>query len=155
LFISGLSIIALVIIGGLAANWIESMERQSTPSDTENLPERPAFEPDPVVQTPPSTGQLEASAPVAPATATSPTLPIPGHSQVLMTPPSPPPKVFREVSVESARVRSGPGTHFDKITSLRRGERVELLDTSSGWSKVLLPDGSPGWIRSDLVSQPQ
>ncbi len=53
---------------------------------------------------------------------------------------------------ETANVRAGPGTHYDRRGQLDRGTKVYVVKRSRGWSKCRTPGGY-GWIRDDLLEQ--
>ena len=46
------------------------------------------------------------------------------------------------VSANSLNVRSGPGTDFDVIDSVKKGDQVIGLREDSGWVQVELPAGT-------------
>ena len=50
-----------------------------------------------------------------------------------------------------ANVRKGPGTGYELVTSLYRGDRVLAERKFKNWLRILIDDGSIGWIREDLV----
>jgi hypothetical protein len=56
------------------------------------------------------------------------------------------------VWVERALIRSGPGTSYPFISSLERGRRVILLDSSGPWYRIQLPREGQGWIYRRLVT---
>jgi len=49
-----------------------------------------------------------------------------------------------------ANVRSGPGTKYKVVKTLKAGTKVVVTSSQSGWSKISSP--KVGWIRSDLLS---
>lgn len=59
------------------------------------------------------------------------------------------------IQAASANLRSGPGTSFDRMGVVPDGERFPVVsEADSGaehWYQILLPSGTQGWIRSDLV----
>ncbi|MEL7564784.1 MAG: SH3 domain-containing protein [Dehalobacterium sp.] len=55
------------------------------------------------------------------------------------------------VSSASANVRTGPGTTYEKITTLLEGDTVKLILEENSWCKVTLDDGQEGWIANWLV----
>jgi uncharacterized protein YraI len=63
--------------------------------------------------------------------------------------PAPPPGKSATVSsaIYALNVRSGPGTTFEPITSITRGQTVELLgrDSSGSWLNIRTPGGTVGW----------
>ena len=50
-----------------------------------------------------------------------------------------------------ANVRKGPGTGYELVTTLYRGDRVLAERKFKNWMRVLIDDGSIGWIREDLI----
>ena len=59
----------------------------------------------------------------------------------------------RTVSANRVNVRGGPGTDFDVVTKLVRGDAVEVLqDNGDGWVKMRTLDGGPeGWMADFLL----
>lgn len=55
------------------------------------------------------------------------------------------------VTGNNVNVRTGPGTNFPSITKVNKGTTVTLRDQAFGWYKVVLQDGTTGWIASWLV----
>ena len=51
----------------------------------------------------------------------------------------------------NVNVRSGPGTDYFKVSSLRRGQSVEVLGCRSGWCYVQ-KSGPDGWVSSNYLS---
>jgi len=41
-------------------------------------------------------------------------------------------------------IRNGPGTNFDVVSSLSQGDRVTVIETSGGWSRIT----NEGWVSS-------
>jgi Bacterial SH3 domain len=54
---------------------------------------------------------------------------------------------------EAAEVRTGPSFAYRSVYVAARGETLEAIDRASSgfWFKVLLPDGTYGWILGDEV----
>jgi opacity protein-like surface antigen len=48
-------------------------------------------------------------------------------------------------------VRKGPGSGYQRITTLYRGDRVLAERKFKNWLRVLIDDGSIGWVREDLI----
>ena len=48
-------------------------------------------------------------------------------------------------------VRSGPGTSYDKVTTVSLGSEVQAAAKQDGWTFVSV-DGKFGWINSDFLS---
>jgi uncharacterized protein YraI len=64
------------------------------------------------------------------------------------TPPVPSgPTAVVSNAVYTLNVRSGPGVNFEPITTIGRGQIVELLgrDRSGAWLHIRLPNGTVGW----------
>ncbi len=62
---------------------------------------------------------------------------------------------IRGVSGRRVNMRSGPGVRYPVISSLSRGEQVEVLnDPGNGWLKLRPIEGGPtGWMAASLVSR--
>lgn len=56
------------------------------------------------------------------------------------------------VTGNSVNVRSGPGTNYPSITKVNSGTAVTIKEQAFGWYRLVLPDGTTGWIASWLVS---
>ena len=61
----------------------------------------------------------------------------------------------RSVTGNRVNVRGGPGTNFDVVTKLVRGDQVEVLqDPGEGWVMLRPVEGGPvGWIADFLLSE--
>lgn len=57
------------------------------------------------------------------------------------------------VTVSSAHVRSGPGLEYEPIHSAVKGDTYQLAGTEGEWEKIMLPNGSYGWVASHLTDQ--
>lgn len=56
------------------------------------------------------------------------------------------------ISEKNARIRSGPGTEFQRITSVPKGTMLTVLDVEdNGWVHVRTEDDVEGYISGDLV----
>ena len=57
------------------------------------------------------------------------------------------------VTIDSLNVRSGPDTVYSIIGSLSKGDLLDILGQaySCAWLKIKMPNGSEGWVSSDLV----
>lgn len=59
---------------------------------------------------------------------------------------------FAEINASSLNVRRSPGTKGEKIGAVRKGTRLEIIDSTPievegiNWVKVRLPDGTEGYI---------
>ena len=80
------------------------------------------------------------------------------ETPVTMTDASPEPVVtftdLRVVTGSSVRMRSGPGTSNDIITSLTRGTEVAVLeDGGNGWVRLqVIETGAEGWMAERLLA---
>jgi|GEM_PF-3059583 len=54
------------------------------------------------------------------------------------------------VNVSSLRVRKGPGTSYDHLTSVSEGETFHIIEQSNGWYKIS-KNGTVGWISGEYV----
>lgn len=52
------------------------------------------------------------------------------------------------VNPEMARVRSGPGTHYGVVATLSQNEKVTIIGSQAGWSRIRMNDGRTGWVSS-------
>lgn len=50
------------------------------------------------------------------------------------------------VNVNSANIRSGPGTNYSIVTSMVRNAKLPVIGSSRGWYKVQLHNGREAWI---------
>jgi uncharacterized protein YgiM (DUF1202 family) len=48
-------------------------------------------------------------------------------------------------------IRSGPGMKHKVLTTVKKGDKLELLGEIGSWYNVKLPDGTQGWIYNKLV----
>ncbi len=51
----------------------------------------------------------------------------------------------------NVNVRTGPGTNYPSVTKLDKGTEVTLKDQAFGWYKVILSDGTTGWVAGWLI----
>jgi cell wall-associated NlpC family hydrolase len=57
-----------------------------------------------------------------------------------------------QITASALNIRSGPSTSYSVVTKAYRGESVEILESSNGWYKVKLSNGTTGWGSSDYIS---
>ena len=58
----------------------------------------------------------------------------------------------RVISSKNARIRSGPGTEYERITSVPRETILMVLDVEdNGWVHVRTDDGVEGYVSGDLI----
>ena len=62
-----------------------------------------------------------------------------------------PPTEMVSVIASVVNVRSGPGTKNEVITTVRRGDELEMLGKTGSWYNVKLSNGVEGWIYKKLV----
>ena len=79
-----------------------------------------------------------------------------GLSQFAGLPAVDPEKDFRSVTGSRVNLREGPGTGYPVLTSLKRGDEVEILaDPGTGWVQLRLLNGDvAGWMAASLLSPP-
>ncbi|MDP4094944.1 MAG: SH3 domain-containing protein [Bacillota bacterium] len=58
----------------------------------------------------------------------------------------------RNVTTAILYMRSGPGTTYKVVGSLKRGQSVVLLDKSGNWAKVQTSSGKVSWVNSKYLS---
>lgn len=49
-------------------------------------------------------------------------------------------------------MRTGPGMNYGKIAVLPEGYAVEVVKTSNGWGKIILPNGHSGWVSMKFMA---
>lgn len=65
-----------------------------------------------------------------------------------------PQPVAAAVAAESANVRGGPGTNYDKVGDLTAGTRLQLLSQAGGWYQARGSDNRIVWIAAELLDLP-
>jgi hypothetical protein len=76
----------------------------------------------------------------------------PAPQKVESTPePVVPPPQMVSVMVSVVNIRSGPGMKNKVITTVKRGDEMELLGETGSWCNVRLSTGVEGWIYKKLV----
>lgn len=55
------------------------------------------------------------------------------------------------VVADTANIRSGPGTNYDKVITLVKGDSASFLGDENGWYRLRLSDGREGWVANWLV----
>ena len=62
---------------------------------------------------------------------------------------------IREVSGNRVNLRRGPGTRFNTLDTLLRGDKVQVLSEESGWIKLrVLETGRIGYMAAFLLAEP-
>jgi TolA-binding protein len=54
-------------------------------------------------------------------------------------------------TASGANLRTGPGTDFDRVSTVAHNIRVEITGNMDGWYEVKLADGTKGWIYGPLI----
>lgn len=68
-----------------------------------------------------------------------------------LLPPALPPGRAVKVNADSVRMRAGPGTTFEPLTYVHRGEILTQLEREDEWLRCEGAGGTVGWIVSDYV----
>ena len=48
-------------------------------------------------------------------------------------------------------IQSGPNTNSEELFTLHEGTKVTLLESNNEWSKIKLPNGNVGWIKTSEI----
>ena len=66
-----------------------------------------------------------------------------------------PGKVSADYIIDNGvNIRSGPGTNYSKITTISRDDKeIKVVSTSGDWSKIILSNGTNGYIKSSFLRQ--
>ncbi|ASA26509.1 cell wall hydrolase [Paenibacillus donghaensis] len=56
------------------------------------------------------------------------------------------------VAADSLRIRSGPGTGYEVLGSLRAGDSVTPLARENGWVRISTAGGQQGWVAGQYLS---
>lgn len=48
-------------------------------------------------------------------------------------------------------LRKGPGTEYERLGQIYRGDSVEILDEQTGWYKVKTYDGVEAWVSAEYI----
>nr|WP_317331486.1 SH3 domain-containing protein [uncultured Romboutsia sp.] len=56
------------------------------------------------------------------------------------------------VTASSLNVRSGPSTSYRIVTTVKKNEKVNILQSSNGWYKIETASGKQGWASSSYIS---
>jgi uncharacterized protein YgiM (DUF1202 family) len=76
------------------------------------------------------------------------------------TPPAPEPAPEAPPAAESSvyviattlNVRRDPSANADVVTRVKRGERLTVMESTQGWTRVRLSNDQTGWVSAKLVS---
>ena len=87
------------------------------------------------------------------ASAPAPAEPAPAPSPAPVTAPAPPSATGTvTVTASALNVRRDPNTDAEALTQVKRGEKLDVLASTDGWTKVRLASGTIGWVSSAHVS---
>ncbi len=53
----------------------------------------------------------------------------------------------------STTIQSEPNENSEELFTLHEGTKITLLEESNSWSKIKLPNGNVGWIRSEEIEK--
>ena len=56
------------------------------------------------------------------------------------------------VTASSLNVRSGPSTSYKIVTTVKKNDKVNILQSSNGWYKIETTSGKQGWASSSYIS---
>jgi len=56
------------------------------------------------------------------------------------------------INASLLNVRSGPGTSYSVKAGISGGTQVTVISTSNGWSRVILPNGTEGYVSNSYLS---
>ena len=56
------------------------------------------------------------------------------------------------VTASSLNVRSGPSTSYTVVTTVKKNDKVNILQSSNGWYKIETSSGNQGWVSSSYIS---
>ncbi|MBI3831849.1 MAG: SH3 domain-containing protein [Planctomycetes bacterium] len=84
--------------------------------------------------------------PSRPKTASVLTAPAAEPSREVFTSP-----VWAQVSADMVNARSGAGTQFPIVSTLRGGDYVRAVARVGGWIEMAWPDSAPAWVSQDFV----
>jgi serine/threonine protein kinase len=130
-------------------------ENRQTTQDPEQETEVPISEPF-ATSTPTATSTRlpQISPTVEPSATPEPSAAAPATSSPNDTPaPTPEPEAAFRVAASSANLRLGPGTLFDPVGFVYRGEDLAVLGRNDGdyiWLNVQTADGRRGWVAADV-----
>ncbi len=91
---------------------------------------------------------VKTDAPAAPSTPTTPSTPAtPSTPSVPSTPPTESKTGNATVTASLLFIRKDPSTNYSAVGMLRKGERIQVLETNGNWLKI-----KDGWVYSAYVA---
>lgn len=55
------------------------------------------------------------------------------------------------VNATTLNIRSGPGTSYNVIAKLKKGDSVSILESKNGWHKINISGNKTGWVSGDYI----
>jgi cell wall-associated NlpC family hydrolase len=55
------------------------------------------------------------------------------------------------ITASALNVRTGAGTNYSKITTVYKGDKVEILSSANGWYNIRLSNEQTGWASGDYI----
>jgi hypothetical protein len=133
-----------------------AVQPQATAPTAPAAPPAPAPAPPPAAPaTPPSSAPPATPPPAAAPAAPAPPParpPAPAAAPAPAAPATAPAKKTVYVKVSQANFREAAGTSGKILRVLRRGSRLEVLETRDDWLRVRLDDGPEGWVAESVTS---
>jgi uncharacterized protein YgiM (DUF1202 family) len=131
----------------------------SAPASPTQPAPAPAPQPPPApAQAPPAPPRPPAVAPAgpppspAPRPAPAPVTPAPAPAAPAPAPAAAPAQKILYVRTHLANFRASAGTTAKILRVLRRGARLEVLETRNDWLRVRLDDAQEGWVAESVAS---
>lgn len=56
------------------------------------------------------------------------------------------------ITGSTVNARSGPGTDYEVVQRLKKGDIYTVIDTKSEWTQIELSDGEEAWVYNELIS---
>jgi cell wall-associated NlpC family hydrolase len=72
--------------------------------------------------------------------------------EVVNSVPEPDPALVGAINAQSVNLRGGPGTDYNRIGRLTADTTLDLLGRHGDWLQVRTPQGTVGWVSSELIS---
>ncbi|NQZ60166.1 MAG: SH3 domain-containing protein [Lentisphaeraceae bacterium] len=57
------------------------------------------------------------------------------------------------VTANALRMRARPGSNFEVLGQLKKGNKVKALETKNGWLKIVAPAGLVGWLPKKYINE--
>ena len=71
---------------------------------------------------------------------------------VTLTPITPSPGTTKILRWDFSDVKSAPGSNYSSIATVRKGDKLTIMEQSGEWVRVRLGNGQEGWIRSEVFN---